>query len=74
MATFDVRLSAAARESVMNRSPWTYRVMAQELIREEKIRPFGTVRGKTVSDPRNYLYVEAGAIQAGAGLAVACRP
>jgi hypothetical protein len=30
-------LSHASREEVMDRHPWTYRVMAEEMLREEKI-------------------------------------
>lgn len=46
-----------SREEVMDRHPWTYRIMAQEWSREgmeRRARP-NTAR---VSDPRNYLYVE----------------
>ena len=52
-------LSAAAREMVMDQTPITWRVMAQELIRENKLRPAGTVEGERISDPRNYLFIEA---------------
>jgi hypothetical protein len=51
-------LSSHSREELMDRFPWTYRVMAEELNREHKLRPFGTVEGTKVSDPRNYLYLE----------------
>ncbi|PYU54528.1 MAG: hypothetical protein DMG56_26795, partial [Acidobacteria bacterium] len=54
-----VDLSAHSREQVIDEHPIAYRVMAQELEREEKLRPFGAVDGEKVSDPRNYLYVEA---------------
>lgn len=52
-------LSRASRELVMDRAPWTYRVASEELEREGKLRPFGTVEGQNISDPRNYLYFEA---------------
>lgn len=52
-------LSAAAREKVMNDNPITWRVAAQEMKREGKIRPFGTVDGEKIGDPRSYLYIEA---------------
>lgn len=51
-------LSRHSREEMMDRFPWTYRVMAEELKREHKLRPFGTTEGTKVSDPRNYLYLE----------------
>ncbi|MGH9660151.1 MAG: hypothetical protein ACRD96_16500, partial [Bryobacteraceae bacterium] len=54
-----VDLAARSREAVMDEEPVTYRAMARELEREGKIRPFGTVDGEKISDPRNYLYLEA---------------
>ena len=42
----------------MDDAPLTYQVMAKELIRENKLRPFGTVDGEKISDPRNYLFIE----------------
>ena len=52
-------LNKASREQVMDEYPITWQVMAKELIREEKLRPYGTVDGEKISDPRNYLYIEA---------------
>jgi CheY-like chemotaxis protein len=54
-----VDLRAHSREEVMDEDPVTYRVMSEELEREGKLRPFGVVDGEKVSDPRNYLYIEA---------------
>lgn len=54
-----VDLAGHSRERVMDDYPFSYRVMAQELAREAKLRPFGTVDGNKISDPRNYLYIEA---------------
>ena len=54
-----VDLSAAPREKVMNDDPVMYRVASQELEREHKLRPFGVVDGEKISDPRNYLYIDA---------------
>ena len=53
-----VDLSEHSREEVMDTHPIAYRVMAQELAREQKLRPFGIVDGEKISEPRNYLYVE----------------
>jgi hypothetical protein len=47
-----VNLSSATRESVMDREPWSYSVMARELAAEGRI-------GADVRDPREYLFVEA---------------
>ena len=46
-----VDLQAATRESVMDKEPWTYRRMADELQEEGKTSVYG--------DVREYLYVEA---------------
>lgn len=44
-------LSQHSREELMDRHPWTYRVMAQEMAREGKLAEIG--------DLRDYLYLEA---------------
>jgi len=46
-----VDLESATRESVMNKEPWTYRRMADELQEEGKSAIYG--------DVREYLYVDA---------------
>jgi hypothetical protein len=53
-----VDLSGHSREEVIDANPIAYEVMAKELQRESKLRPFGVVDGEKVSDPLNYLYVE----------------
>jgi CheY-like chemotaxis protein len=53
-----IRLDAGARELSMDRQPWSYRVVADELKREGKLRPPLTVDGEKIADPRNYLVVE----------------
>ena len=51
---------SGTRESIMDTSPWTYRVMAKELEREGKIAPGrGQKREQVVDDPRRYVYLEA---------------
>lgn len=52
-------LRKASRETVMDANPITWLVMTSELVREDKLRPYGVERGETISDPRNYLYIEA---------------
>jgi hypothetical protein len=59
LAPILVDLSGSSREKVMEDHPVTWRVMTQELAREGKLRPFGAVDGQKISDPRNYLYIEA---------------
>src|SRR5579864_1235042 len=53
-----VDLTGHSREEVMDQHPFAYEVMAKELQREAKLRPFGVVDGENVSDPLNYLYFE----------------
>ena len=53
-----VDLTGHSREQVMDQHPIAYRLMAKELKREEKLRPFGVVDGEKISDPINYLYFE----------------
>ncbi|MEO8129963.1 MAG: hypothetical protein ABI822_22870 [Bryobacteraceae bacterium] len=65
-----VDLTKRSRESVMDDNPITYQVMFKELIREKKLRPFGTVDGEKISDPRNYLYVDYNATNTSGALAV----
>ena len=51
-------LSKSSREEVMDQSPWIYRVMAEEMIREGKITSERTL-GARIADLRNYLYLDA---------------
>jgi len=61
-------LSQHSREEVMDRFLFTYSIMAQELAREHKIRPFGITEGEAIGDPRTYLYFEIQAENRQAGL------
>lgn len=47
-----------AREYLMDTNPWTYQIMAKEMLREGKIEPASPAAPLTpdVSDQRNYLY------------------
>jgi hypothetical protein len=47
-----VSLEGRTRESVMDDHPWTYRVMARELVAEKHI-------GTDLEDPREFLFIEA---------------
>jgi hypothetical protein len=57
-----VDLHDSSRESVMDAHPWTYRLVAEELSREGKLKPEPTDLN-SVGDPRNYLYVDLHAKQ-----------
>ena len=59
-APVKVDLAGASRESVMDRFPFSWQAMTKELLRENKLRPYGVERGEDISDPRNYLYLEFG--------------
>lgn len=58
LSALQTRPADQAREHLMDVNPWTYQVMAKEMIREGKIEPAGpgTVTTPLVSDQRNYLY------------------
>ncbi|MGW5362129.1 hypothetical protein [Actinopolymorpha pittospori] len=58
LSTLETRPADQAREAVMDANPWTYLVMAKELIREGKIEAAAPNAPATpeVSDQRNYLY------------------
>jgi hypothetical protein len=58
-------LSSHSREELMDRHPWTYKVMAQELYREGKISEAG---GHQIRDPRDYIYLEAKAPRPNLGI------
>ncbi len=58
IAPIPIDLTGHSREEVIDQHPIAYEVMAKELVREAKVRSFGTVDGEKVSDPVNYLYFE----------------
>ncbi len=69
-----------AREAFMDANPWTYRVMAGELLREGRVEPRSDPGSPALGDPRTYLYVEIGKVtrapdreRAAVGLAVGVR-
>lgn len=47
-----------AREVLMDRSPWTYQVMAAEMVREGRVESPSDSATPQVGDQRSYLYVE----------------
>jgi hypothetical protein len=68
-----VDLSAQSREEVMDRYPWIYRIMAEEMIREGKITAERTL-GARIADLRQYLYIDAASQQqGGTGLSFAVK-
>jgi hypothetical protein len=68
MLPFRVDLSNASRENVMDQNPWIYRLTAQEMHKEQKVRPFGVQAGQKIGDPRDYLYIEFFSQNDGCGL------
>jgi hypothetical protein len=67
---FDTRIFS--REEMMDRHPWTYRVMAAEMIREEKISD-ERMPGRSINDLRNYIYFDISSNQSGATIGVAVK-
>jgi len=61
-------LSGLTRETVMDRFPWTYSIMAQEMTREIKIEHPADPNTPAISDQRNYAYLEVCAEQRGTEL------
>ena len=51
-------LADRAREAVMDANPWTYRVMASELSREQKIDASAKPGSGLIPDPRRFAFVE----------------
>jgi hypothetical protein len=50
--------AARAREAAMDAEPWTYQVMAREIVREGRVEPTPDPATPEVSDQRNYLFAE----------------
>lgn len=62
----EVDLSRSSREDVMDKYPWTWQVMAEEMLREGKLTDERTL-GKRIADLRNYLYLDAESEQKNGG-------
>jgi hypothetical protein len=60
-------LTQHSREALMDQNPWTYRVTAQEMQREGKLR--GGAHPPTIADPRQYLFIELNGENHGGALA-----
>jgi hypothetical protein len=56
--TSDTLTLGRARESDMDSHPWSYRVMAAEMLREGKVEPVASPDRPDMSDQRNYLFAE----------------
>ncbi|MDQ3652390.1 MAG: hypothetical protein M3458_19380 [Acidobacteriota bacterium] len=65
-------LSSASREILMDNNPWTYRVVGEEMLRENRIKDNPT-DAQTIADPRDYLYIEAHGRQTAAALSLGVR-
>lgn len=62
-------LSKKSRETVMDSNPWTYRIMAEEAMREGRVNP-ANLGPNVIDDLRNYLFVEAFSDAKGQSVAV----
>ncbi|ETK36849.1 hypothetical protein MPTA5024_06560 [Microbispora sp. ATCC PTA-5024] len=58
LSALQTRPAGQAREAVMDANPWTYQIMAKEMLREGKIEAPSATTPATpeVSDQRDYLY------------------
>ncbi len=65
-------LSSASREILMDNNPWTYRVVGEEMLRENRIKDNPT-DAQTIADLRDYLYIEAHGRQTAAALSLGVR-
>jgi hypothetical protein len=65
-----VDLGSHSREFVMDANPWIYRISAEEMLREGKLRPFGERAFNKLGDARNYLIAEMNLEVANTGIAV----
>ena len=52
------------REAAMDAEPWTYQVMAKEMLREGRLEATPDPATPEVSDQRNYLYLELDTVRA----------
>ena len=53
-----IKKAEHSREILMDENPWTYKIMTEEMIREDKYEDPANPATITVSDARNYLYLE----------------
>lgn len=58
LATDATRPSHRAREVLMDQAPWTYPVMAAEMVREGRVEAPSSPATPQLGDQRSYLYVE----------------
>jgi hypothetical protein len=66
-------LGGQARETLQDRFPWIYALMAKEMIREGKFEFPGDPATSRVSDPRNYAFVDFCSRQSGTEIAAEIR-
>jgi hypothetical protein len=59
LAPVEFPLNGVSREAVMDANPWLYEVASRELVREKKIAANAPSGNSTISDPRQFIYVEA---------------
>jgi hypothetical protein len=57
LSTRGLLSASQPREHEMDRHPWTYQVMAREMVREHKIERHSDPASLAVGDQRSYLYV-----------------
>jgi len=50
--------SSGTRETLMDENPWSYRIMGEELINEDRYEQIADPETVDLSDVRNYIYIE----------------
>ncbi len=61
----NINTEGHTREYIMDQNPWSYKIMAQELINENKYEENQDPTHWEMSDVRNYLYIEYSGYQNG---------
>ena len=68
LAPININTDGHTREYIMDQNPWTYKIMGQELINEDKYEEEQDPTHWEMSDVRNYLYIEYEGSQTGTNI------
>jgi len=58
LTPLNINSEGHTREYIMDQNPWSYKIMGQELINEDKYEEEQNPLNWEISDVRNYLYIE----------------
>ena len=68
LSSVNTLISGHTREYLMDQNPWSYKIMGQELINENKYEDQQDPTHWEMSDVRNYLYMEYEGSQSGGNI------